>query len=115
MTHSVITRTKRFETELAEKQRHMDWYATECRSIDTDAPEETEEYQKCYYALMRERTEVQHKYARYLRKRIAQLKQPVIDGNNQVRQQRNQLKKRYFQLQTTVTEAALRCYKFHLT
>ena len=95
---------KRFEADLAEKQRHMDWYAKECQSIDTDTPEETEVYQQRYYALMRERTEVEHKYVRHLRKQIAQLRQAAID-NNQVRRQRNQLKKRYFQLQARVAEA----------
>ena len=104
MTHSVHIRTKRFETEVAEKQCHMDWYAKECQSIDIDTPEETEDYQKRYYALMRERTEVQCKYTRHLRKQIAQLKQQAI-GNSEVRRRRNQLKKRYFQLQTSGAEA----------
>ena len=105
MTHSVNIRTKRFEAELAEKQRHMDWYAKECQSIDIDTPEETEEYQKRYYSIMQERTDTQHTYAKYLRKQIAALKQATLDGNNQVRQKRNQLKKRYFQLQSSVAEA----------
>ena len=96
---------KRFEADLAEKQRHMDWYAKECQSIDIDTPQEIEEYQKRYYALIRDRTDVQQKYARFIRKHIARLKQATNADNSQVRQERNQLKKRYFQLQARVDEA----------
>ena len=98
MTYSLNKRTKEFETKLAEQQRHMDWYAQECR---TDVfPADTDHYEKEYYSLMWQRTKTQRLYAKYLCKQISHLK-----DKKHAQKQRNQLKKTYFQLQDSVQQA----------
>ena len=91
-----MNRAKEFEQQLAEQQRHLDWYAQEYQTSLNPAEEDM--YRDRYYSLLKDRDTTRCRYLKHLRSEIARLKPMAVTGNKLTHRKRNQLKKAYFKL-----------------